>query len=218
MAFSAPGKFRMSRLDLGLISKWPATSLPPGALQAATNLRLDGQKLGSGIGHTRITSAAPDDLTYKLDGNSQFFRGKVTTTTNQFNLRQGTWTLEFVFRTDSNRAYQFVMAKAEGQVTPENDWTGGVPNNDFSAAVNEVSWAIYLRPRVSDGQLALYYYVWNGVATEQCYEFGGGGGTVITPGVYYHAVITRATTGFGQYDLYCHQVGTTIGTANTQAG
>lgn len=210
MGMNPAGKFRLSRLDYGLITKWSPTALPPGALQQAANVRFDAQRLGSSVGHTRITSTSPDDHAIKLNGNSNYFRGKITAANNLFALNTNDVSFEFVFRTDTFRSYQVLFHRGIGPATLPAA-AGGAPANDF--AIGSTDYAIYLRPNTTagNGKLALYIWRRTSAGATESIPFGDLVTPLeIVPGAYYHAAAVR-DNGAARWTFYVHQVGTAAG-------
>ncbi len=213
MAGPKPTPVSVNNLALGLITRDPSTSLPPGALRKADNVAITDGELRSAPGFERVTNSLFRDHAYVLDGQTQYFHGKVdnaATTTQLQASANDPFTIEFVFRLDGmpvdivgDASFPTAMSMCLFKGPGTDLFTS--PGTNASADINWYVTIFNEGDTANAGKLLMrWFFGWD--STPEQIEHT----QEIEIGKWYHAA---ATCDGDQVSTYLHEVGTALGSA-----
>lgn len=208
---------RVGGLNAGLATTRPPTDIPEGALRVADNVSVTDGQLRSAPGYKRVTKSLFDDHAYKLDGLTQYFRGRVDATDTNIALQSSAgdaFTIEVTFKLDTLPADLIDDASFPTAMSmiafkgPESD-IGRSPGTKTSSDLN---WYIAAFTEGDGGNAGKvntrFFFNWSGTPATVDDQ------TDLVIGEWYHAV---AVTDGTDINFYVHKVGEALGSASTDS-
>ena len=207
------GQVTIPRLDLGMNLQDPPTSLLPGMLQRADNVRTDNGRLETAQGFTRITGSLLDDHTIILDGRNHFFHGAVDSTTTLAELATSDvdWTVEVVFRMDAIPNQSTTSGPRAAAIVHKG------PSGTLGQSLASIlpDWGFYVFSSTSTKKMDIGFLL-SGASTTIHVVAESLAPDTIELGAWYHAACVYDTN-VGQMQLYVHKLTDPLGSGVTGA-